>query len=109
MKEQPGFEGFNFNFDDLFKGFGGDFGHRHGSHGHKSGGGGFKFSFDDIFSQNNGDDDDEDSPFSAGHHGFGGFGFGDDMFSSFGSHESTFVRQEARSSGIFLQLSLLPL
>lgn len=102
MKEQPGFEGFNFNFDDFFKGFGGGFGHGHNSHHHHSGGHGFKFSFDDIFNQNNEDDADEDSIFGAGHHGFGGFGFGDDMF-SFTSHQNTFTKQETRSSGTNIQ------
>ena len=97
MKEQPGFEGFNFNFDDFFKGFGGGFKHGHKHEHHRSSGGGFRFSFDDLFNQDNGDDDDEDSVFSADH-GFGGFGFGDDMF-SFGSHQSTFTREEKRSSG----------
>ena len=97
MKEQPGFEGFNFNFDDFFKGFGGGFKHGHKHEHHRSSGGGFRFSFDDLFNQDNGDDDDEDSVFSADH-GFGGFGFGDDMF-SFGSHQSTFTREERRSSG----------
>ena len=98
MKQQPGFEGFNFNFDDFFKGFGGGFKHDHRNEGHRSGGSGFKFTFDDMFGQHNGDDEDEDSLFGAGHHGFGGFGFGDDVF-SFGSHQSTFTRQETRSSG----------
>ena len=97
MKQQPGFEGFNFNFDDFFKGFGGGFKHEH-SHEHRSRGGGFKFNFDDLFNHDNGDDEDEDSIFGADRHGFGGFGFGDDVF-SFGSHQSTFTRQESRSSG----------
>ena len=105
MKQQPGFEGFKFNFDDFFGDFGG-FGNRH-SHGQRNsggGGGGFKFSFDSMFGGHNGhdDDEDEDSMFSASNHGFGndgGFGFGDDIF-SFGSHESTFTRTEKRSSGM---------
>ena len=98
MKEQPGFEGFNFNFDDFFKGFGGGFKHGHREEHHGSRGGGFRFSFDDLFNHDNGDDEDEDSIFSADNHGFGGFGFGDDVF-SFGSHQSTFTRKERHSSG----------
>ena len=104
MKEQPGFEGFKFNFDDFFGDFGG-FGNRH-SHGERNsreGGGGFRFTFDNMFGGQNGhdDDDDDDGMFSAANHGFGndgGFGFGDDIF-SFGSHESTFTKTEKRSSG----------
>ena len=100
MKEQPGFEGFNFNFDDFFKGFSG-FGNSKGQK-RRSNGGGFKFSFDDIFSQHD-DDDDEDSLFGTAHHGFGGHGFGghgfgDDLF-SFGSNQETFTKTETRSSG----------
>merc|ERR1719378_1555380 len=58
---------------------------------------GFKFSFDDIFNSND-QDDDEDSVFQAGNNGFGGFGFGDNLF-SFGSESHTFTKTERRSSG----------
>ena len=107
MKQQPGFEGFNFNFDDFFKGFGDDFKHRHRHEEHRSRGSGFRFSFDDIFNHDNGDDEDEDSLFGADHHGFGGFGFGDDVF-SFGSHRSSFTKHESRSSGTILSKYCLP-
>lgn len=96
MKKQPGFEGFDFNFDDFFGGFGHG---RNKKQQHNSGGHGFKFNFDDIFNSNS--EEDEENAFQAGNNGFGGFGFGDDMFSfggGGGSH-SSFVKTEQRSSG----------
>lgn len=92
MKEQPGFEGFKFNFDDFFGGFGGFGQKKHNS------GNGFKFSFDDVF-DNHDHDEDEDSVFGAGNNGFGGFGFGDNAFSFGGGGHASFRKTEQSSSG----------
>eukprot|EP00794_Sanderia_malayensis_P007062 gene7059-7856_t len=89
MKQQPGFEGFKFNFDDFFGGFGDGFGQQRKN----SGGHGFRFNFDDMF--NNHHDDEEDGIFGADHHDFGGFG--DNVF-RFGG-QTTFTKTERRSSG----------
>ena len=101
MKSQPDFEGFKFNFDDFFKGFGNFGGFGGGGRGEQNTHGGFKFSFGDFFN----DEDDDDffgfgnrrSSFSANHEfGGDGFGFGNDMF-KFEGHQSTFTKTERRS------------
>ena len=107
MKEQPGFDGFKFNFDDFFGDFGGGFSQGFGQKKQNSRHHGFKFSFDDIFNSND-QDEDEDSVFQAGNNGFGGFGFGDNLF-SFGSESHTFTKTERRSSGKLLMSSSLGL